>query len=70
MAKAKTPDSRNFLEKGMDRMVRSTRPDVNLPLSAGQEPDPRLPSSKAAATRKSLTEAGKGLKTLRSLGSR
>lgn len=70
MPREKTPDSRNFLTRSMDRVVRPRRPDVQLSLESGQEPDPRLPSSKAAGIRKSLSEAARGFKAVRKLGSR
>lgn len=66
----KTPDSRGFLTRSMDKVVRPSRPDVQLKLESGQEPDPRLPSSKSAGVRKSLSEASRGLKSVRELGKR
>lgn len=69
MPKDRTPDSRGFLSRTMDKYVRNRRPGGDIELPASGPRDPRLPPEPGGVGR-SLKEAAKGFKTVRELGRR
>jgi hypothetical protein len=67
MAKARTPESDVPLTERFKRLTSWSRRDIALPMPPGGRRDPRLPASSTGVHR-SLSEATKGLKTVRELG--